>query len=72
MRDDDKCGKNRQITEPDLLAAGKQMGLSAKTCKNVLEQTKRIVADWKQYADKCGIREQTAGNILKIMKQENS
>ena len=64
-------GKNKQITEQDLLAAGKQMKLSTKTCKSILEQTKKIVADWKQYAEKCGIREQTADNILKIMKQEN-
>ena len=64
-------GKNKRITESDMLAVGKTIGLSSKMCRKILEQTQKVTANWKHYAEKCGIREQTADNILKIMQQEN-
>jgi len=63
-------GKNKDIEEADILIAGKNMGLSSRMCKNILDQVKNTTSDWEKYADKCGIREQTVAAISNIIRQE--
>ena len=53
-------GKNFDITDDDIILAGRDMGLSGQKCKKILEQGNKVVSEWKTYAEKCGINEELA------------
>ena len=59
--------KTANIMEEDLLAFGKSIRLNADFCKNAIYDVKRILGNWKEYAGKCGIKEERADAIQKIL-----
>ncbi len=56
-------GKSTQITDEDQISCGDSMGLSKSFCRSVLRDTKDVVANWKDYAEKVGIDKSTIGSI---------
>ena len=64
-------GKNDDITDEDIITAGKNMGLSNQKCKKILEQAKTVISGWKGYAEKCGINEPVAEKIADMMEVQD-
>lgn len=62
-------GKGDEITKEDILESGKNMGLSSRRVKNIIEQTDETVANWAQYAEQCGIKAKTYNAIDKIINK---
>lgn len=65
-------GKAEDITDEDILMAGKNMGLSAKKCRQVLDKIDNVVSNWIEYADKSGINEKTAKAIEDVIISVNN
>ena len=57
------------INLTDLLAAGENMGLKKKKCKDIISQISLVVADFEKYAEESNIREKTFCDIKKILDQ---
>lgn len=62
-------GKSSGITEDDMLASGKSMGLSSRFCRSVIKRAEGVVGDWKHYADECGINDDTIRSIESVLKK---
>ena len=62
-------GKKSNINLTDLLAAGENMGLKKKKCKDIISQISLVVADFEKYAEESNIREKTFCDIKKILDQ---
>ena len=60
-------GKSSDISEDDLLAFGKRIGLNGRFCRDTLTTVRRVIRDWKQYADQCGIDAGTAAAIDTVL-----
>lgn len=60
-------GKSENILLEDLLNAGKNMGISSVTCKNIINEVQHAVAQWITLANQVGIRETTATAINEII-----
>lgn len=58
-------GKTSKISEEDLIASGKTMGLTADFCHKVISETEKVVSRWLVYAERCGISEERAEEIHK-------
>jgi serine/threonine-protein kinase HipA len=56
-------GKTSKISEEDLIASGKTMGLTADFCHKVISETEKVVSRWLVYAERCGISEERAEEI---------
>lgn len=61
-------GKTFDITSDNLLACGKNMGLSADICKKTIANTANIISKWFSYAEKSGIHEKRAVEIMNGIK----
>ena len=60
--------KELNITDEDLIASGENMGLTNTYCMDVINETKNIVGNWLSYADKVGIGEERANEVLEHIK----
>ena len=60
-------GKSSNISEDDLLAFGKRIGLNVRFCRDTLTAVRRVIRDWKRYADQCGIDAGTAAAIDAVL-----
>ena len=60
-------GKSEHISDGDLLAFGKKIGLSSIFCRDALKKVESVVKDWPQYAEQCGIEKgaiEAIGSVL--------
>ncbi len=64
-------GKTSGITEDDIIASGRSMGLTAEFCRKVLSETETVLSEWPGYAEKCGIGEERTMEILRGIKLSN-
>ena len=60
-------GKRNDVTDSDLVECGKKMGLKSDYCKRVTEKTHAVVSDWMSYAERCGIKEERAREIARVL-----
>lgn len=58
-------GKSGGITDNDMIASGITMGLTNDFCMDTIEQTRKVVGNWTEYADKAGISDKRAAEIQK-------
>ena len=65
-------GKTTEITKIDLLAAGSQMGLKARRCKNIISEVLSVVEDFSIFAEQAGISEKTYTYIDSIISRQIS
>lgn len=65
-------GKTTEITKIDLLAAGSQMGLKARRCKDIISEVLSAVEDFSIFAEQAGIREKTCTYIDSIISRQIS
>ena len=56
-------GKRNEVTEADLIAEGKNMGLGTRFCNDTIAEVKNVTGNWMEYAEKAGIREERADEI---------
>lgn len=56
-------GKKDQIGGQDLLECGKNMDISSRKCKYIMEEVREAVSDWEHIAESVGIREKTFSTI---------
>ena len=61
-------GKTIGIKESDLLAAGAKMGIKDKRCKDIISEVGTVVSDFKSFAEKVGIKEQTYEYINSVLE----
>ena len=61
-------GKAAGITDEDLISCGGSMGLGKSFCRSVLKDTKDVVANWKEYADRVGIDKGTIESIRSCLR----
>lgn len=61
-------GKTIGIKESDLLAAGAKMGIKDKRCKDIISEVGTVVSDFKSFAEKAGIKEQTYEYINSVLE----
>ena len=59
--------KSTNITDEDLIQCGLNMGLNKRKCREIIENTRKVVSKWKQYAEKCKIKENRAEEIDSIL-----
>ena len=62
-------GKNTNINREDLLIAGKNMGIKANRCKEIINQVTDIVKQFPDYAKEVGIKEKTINSIQLILEK---
>ena len=62
-------GKSREVSDDDLIACGKNMGLNIRKCKDIIEETKRVVSNWMGYSEKSHITEKRAEEIKRILSE---
>ena len=60
-------GKRSGVTEEDLLAEGKAMGLGTRFCNTIIAEVKNVLHNWLKYAEEAGIREERADEIGKMI-----
>ena len=65
-------GKTTEITKIDLLAAGNQMGLKARRCKDIISEVLSAVEDFSIFAEQAGISEKTYTYIDSIISRQIS
>ena len=65
-------GKTTEITKIDLLAAGSQMGLKARRCKDIISEVLSVVEDFSIFAEQAGISEKTYTYIDSIISRQIS
>lgn len=65
-------GKNTDIGLQDLIMAGKNMGIKEKRCKEIIGEIGSVVDRFLDYAAAVGIKEKTACDIQKILKQNEN
>ena len=65
-------GKTTEITNADLLAAGSQMGLKARRCKDIISEVLSAVEDFSIFAEQAGISEKTYTYIDSIISRQIS
>ena len=63
-------GKTTEITKIDLLAAGSQMGLKARRCKDIISEVLSAVEDFSIFAEQAGISEKTYTYIDSIISRQ--
>lgn len=62
-------GKSREVSYDDLITCGKNMGLNIRKCKDIIEETKRVVSNWMSYSEKSHITEKRAEEIKRILSE---
>ena len=65
-------GKTTEITKIDLLAAGSQMGLKARRCKDIISEVLSAVEDFSIFAEQAGISEKAYTYIDSIISRQIS
>ena len=65
-------GKTTEITKIDLLAAGSQMGLKARRCKDIISEVLSVVEDFSIFAEQAGISEKAYTYIDSIISRQIS
>ena len=60
-------GKTTDISEGDLITCGTNMGLNVRKCKGIIEETRKVVSNWMEYAEKSHITEKRAEEIKKFL-----
>ncbi len=63
--------KTCNITESDLTTCGKSIGLTLDFCQKTIADTKSVVSNWLNYAEKCEIIEERAIKIQEGIKLSN-
>lgn len=56
-------GKRKDITEADLIAAGRIAGLSTKECGTILAEVRAAVAEWPRFAAEAEVKDEFAVKI---------
>ena len=64
-------GKVDDIVVGDLIAAGKNMGLSAMKCNRIINEIENVINNKEKYFEKAGVREKTYNNLVKIIDAKN-
>ncbi len=64
-------GKVDDIVVGDLIAAGKNMGLSAMKCNRIINEIENVINNKEKYFEKAGVREKTYNNLAKIIDAKN-
>lgn len=59
------------IVVGDLIAAGKNMGLSAMKCNRIINEIENVINNKEKYFEKAGVREKTYNNLAKIIDAKN-
>ena len=62
-------GKTTEISNADLLAAGSQMGLKARRCKDIISEVLSAVENFSLFAEQAGISEKTYAYIDSIISR---
>ncbi len=62
-------GKNKEISEADLLAAGRTMDISAVRCKKMLDDVRKAVDRWPEFAARAGVPEQEMERIREFHRE---
>ena len=65
-------GKHEKIERPDLLAEGKNFGLSVQKSKQVLDDVISRMENWKEIFDKCAVPEKHTGKLRYDIKERFS
>ena len=60
-------GKNKNITEDDLIHSGISMDLKKTKCRKIIEEVAQTVGKWSFYAQKAGVREKIMEDIKTIL-----
>ena len=60
-------GKASDISDEDMLACGRKMVLNKAFCSRVIRETRDVVGEWPQYAERCGISGNTIRTIDRIV-----
>lgn len=61
-------GKSIDISENDLIQCGTNMGMNVRKCKSIIEETRKVVSNWMDYAEKAHITEKRAKEIYKYLE----
>ena len=64
-------GKTSGITADDIIDSGRSMGLSSEFCRKTISETEDVVSNWLTYAEKTGISEERALEILNGIKMSS-
>lgn len=59
-------GKSKEITRADLVASGKQMGISTRRCNHIIMEIEEIAKNMKDYFDKVNLKEETCDMIINV------
>ena len=65
-------GKTTEITNTDLLAAGSQMGLKPRRCKDIISEILSVVESFSIFAEQAGVSEKTYAYIDSIISKQIS
>ena len=65
-------GKNRAITDKDILDAGSAMDISSARCKRILDEVSETVSKWPEYAQSAGVPEETMESIKGLQVRADS
>ncbi len=61
-------GKSNDISDDDMMSCGKKMGLSSRFCKTTIKHIQDVIEDWPDYAERCGIDNDTVLAIDSALK----
>ena len=65
-------GKNRAITDKDILDAGSAMDISSARCKRILDEVSETISKWPEYAQSAGVPEETMESIKGLQVRAES
>ena len=60
-------GKSENITADDMIAVGQNIGLKISKCKNIIEEEKKVISNWLEYAKISSVSEERANIINSII-----
>lgn len=60
-------GKSENITADDMIAVGQNIGLKISKCKNIIDEEKKVISNWLEYAKTSSVSEERANIIYSVI-----
>lgn len=60
-------GKSENITADDMIEVGQNIGLKISKCKNIIDEEKKVISNWLEYAKTSYVSEERANIIYSVI-----